>query len=110
MIYLASPYSHPDPAVRRQRFEAVCRYAASLMAAGLHVHSPIAHAHAIAAAGDLPTGWDYWHALDRWYVERCDEVWVLTLPGWEDSKGVKAEIDIALSLGKPVKYVTEETS
>ena len=28
MIYLASPYSHSDPAVREQRYEAACQAAA----------------------------------------------------------------------------------
>jgi hypothetical protein len=27
------------------------------------------------------------------------------LPGWKESVGVKAEIEIAHSLGKPVEYV-----
>lgn len=30
MIYLASPYSHPDPEVRAARFAAACRGAAGL--------------------------------------------------------------------------------
>ncbi|GIW55540.1 MAG: hypothetical protein KatS3mg082_1944 [Nitrospiraceae bacterium] len=34
MIYLASPYSHPDPAVREERFHAACRAAAALLLAG----------------------------------------------------------------------------
>jgi hypothetical protein len=31
MIYLASPYSHPDPLVREQRFRDACRATASLL-------------------------------------------------------------------------------
>ncbi len=34
MIYLASPYSHPDPAVREQRFRAAGDTAAALIRAG----------------------------------------------------------------------------
>ena len=31
MIYIASPNTHPDPAVRQQRFEDVCHYVADRM-------------------------------------------------------------------------------
>ncbi len=34
MIYLASPYSHPDVAVREARFHAACRAAAEFMRDG----------------------------------------------------------------------------
>jgi len=34
MIYLASPYSHPDPAVRAERYRAACRATAALLLAG----------------------------------------------------------------------------
>jgi hypothetical protein len=37
MIYLATPYSHPDSRIRAARFEAVNRYAAELMGEGAHV-------------------------------------------------------------------------
>jgi hypothetical protein len=41
MIYLASPFTHDDPAVRQQRFEAACRAAAILISQGKTVFSPI---------------------------------------------------------------------
>jgi nucleoside 2-deoxyribosyltransferase len=104
MIYLASPYSHPDPAVREERYRAACRAAAALLLAGQPVFSPIAHSHWIAEHG-LPYAWSFWEPLDRWFLERCDEVVVLTLDGWNESVGVQAEIRIAAECGKPVRYV-----
>ena len=104
MIYLASPYSHPDPAVRQQRFEAVCAAAARMMARGQHVFSPIAHSHPIALAGGLPTGWEYWEVFDRVLIGACAEVRVLMLDGWNHSAGIREETRIALELGKPVLY------
>ena len=41
MIYLASPYSDPDPAVRQSRFEAACKATAEMLRAGLIVFSPV---------------------------------------------------------------------
>jgi len=106
MIYLASPYSHPDEDVRQQRFEAVCKAAASLMRAGEIVFSPIAHGHPIAQHG-LPTDWRFWERQCREQIDRCDEVVVLTLDGWRESEGVQAEIQIAADMGKPLRPVAE---
>ncbi len=41
MIYLASPCSHPDPAVREARFRAVCAHVADLMRREAFIYSPI---------------------------------------------------------------------
>lgn len=102
LIYLASPYSHADPEVMEARFEAVCREAAVLMEHGLHVYSPIAHTHPIAVRGDLPKEWPYWEAYDRVMLAASTEVYVLQLEGWDASKGVSAEIEIAREMGLPV--------
>lgn len=101
MIYLASPYSHPDPAVRQKRFEAACRAAAALLRAGLPVFSPIAHSHPIAMHG-VPGTWAFWQYVDREYLRRCRAVVVLRLAGWDTSVGVQAEIEAARQLGIPV--------
>jgi hypothetical protein len=102
--YVCSPYSHCDPAVRQERFEAACRAAAELTRQGTTVYCPVAHTHAIAKYG-LPLNWDYWQIHDRRFLEMCSEVVVLTLPGWRDSVGVTAEIEIARALGKPVSFL-----
>jgi len=107
MIYLASPYTHPDPAVREARFQAACRQAAEMLRCGIAVFSPIAHTHSIAAYG-LPLDWSFWREYDRAFLEMCSEVWVLTLDGWRESEGVQAEMAMARELGKPVVLVEPE--
>ena len=104
MIYLASPYSHPDPAVREKRFRAACQVTAELIRAGDAVIAPVVQGHPLAAFG-LPTDWHFWETLDRHQLARCDEVVVLMLDGWRESVGVQTEIRIAAELGKPVRYV-----
>jgi hypothetical protein len=104
LIYLASPYSHPEEAVREARFVDACMAAGALMAAGLHVFSPIAHTHPIAVRCDLPTGWDFWEAQDTAYLNACAGVIVLMLPGWIDSKGIMGEVAIANARGIPVRH------
>ena len=109
MIYLASPYSHPDPAIREQRYHAACRATAALLRIGHTVFSPIVHSHPLASLG-LPTDWKFWARFDRDHLERCDEVWVLTLDGWRESVGVREEIRIARQLGRPVRRLAPEAS
>ena len=106
-IYLACPYSHGDPTVRRRRFEKANTVAARLMKAGHLVFSPISHTHPIAEAGDLPKGWQFWADYDRTFIAWADEIYVLRLPGHITSAGVTAEIDIAGTLGKPVVFIDE---
>ena len=105
LVYLATPYSHDDPAVREQRFRVVNRVAAELMRDGMHIYSPISHTHPIAMASDLPKGWDFWEQYDRVVLDACVKVVVLRQDGWEESTGVKAEIEIAKELRLPVEFI-----
>jgi hypothetical protein len=77
MIYLASPYSHPDAFVRERRFQAACEAAARLMQDGHHVFSPIAHSLTIAVHG-VPTDWTYWKTFDSHMLAACGELAVLS--------------------------------
>lgn len=105
LIYLASPYSHQSQSVMQDRFERVCRVAARLMGEGVHLYSPIAHTHPIAVQGSLPRGWEFWEQYDRKLLAACQELWIVTLEGWKESKGVAAELAIAGEMGLPVKYI-----
>ena len=99
LIYLASPYSE----VRENRYRAACGKTAELMRQGVMVFSPIVASHPLTFHG-LPGDWAFWEAHDRRQLELCDEVVVLMLPGWRESKGVQAEIALAEEFGKPVRY------
>ena len=104
MIYLASPYSHPDPQVRQARFDAVRQAAAGLTTAGHAVIAPIVQGHPLVRFG-LPGDWSFWAPLARQYIARCDEVVVLQLDGWRESEGVRAELALARELGRRVDYL-----
>ncbi len=105
MIYLATAYSHPDPAVMESRFDTACRVAGKLMADGVVVFSPIAHTHPIAVRCELPRGWDFWIRYDREMLMAADKLVVVCMDGWRESKGIAGEIEIARELGIPVEYM-----
>lgn len=106
LVYLAGPYSNPDPQVCIRRFETLNQHAARMMQAGIMVFSPISHTHPIALAGDLPKGWDFWEKYDSLYLDMSRAMVVLCLDGWKSSAGVKHEIRVIESQGKPVYYLT----
>jgi hypothetical protein len=101
---MASPYTHSDPAVREQRFQIACRVTAALLRSGSFIYSPIVHSHPLVAYG-LPGDWKYWAEYDLEHLQNCEELLVLTVPGWQESIGVQAEISIAQKLGKPIHYL-----
>src|ERR1035437_5608982 len=105
MIYLASPYSHPDPEVMEARFDEICRIAGYLMGQGEVVFSPISHTHPIAVRSTLPRGWDYWERVDREFILASAKLVVAMIDGWRESIGVQAEISIAKDHGIPIEYL-----
>ena len=104
MIYVASPYSCADLAVREARFEMACRATAQLIRTGELAFSPIVHSHPLVKFG-LPTDWDFWQRCDQTLMSCCQEIVVLQLDGWRESRGVQAEIDLAIELDLPIRYI-----
>lgn len=109
LIYLAGPYSHDDPAVRRELFEALNRKAALLICEGKVVFSPISMTHPVEVArmgmdGSNPRDTDYWCDFDEAFMAFCTEIHVLQLDGWERSKGVAREIAYFQDRGRPIIY------
>lgn len=105
LIYLACPYSHLNPEVVEARYHFVTKVAGAMMGKGQVIFSPITHSHVVAREWTLPTDWEFWREQDLEILKRCDAVAVLKLPGWQESIGVRAEIDAAIMNGIPVLYV-----
>lgn len=105
LIYLALPYTHDNPDVRRFRFRRANEAAGALIEKGLLVFSPISHSHPIAQVADLPKEFTFWQAWNKEMLSRCTELSVLMLDGWEESRGVTWEIDMARDFGMAVKWL-----
>lgn len=107
ITYLASPYSHDDPAVVRVREERAAEAAAQLMLDGHVVFSPIAHSHRISDF--LPAGarldHEFWMKQDLRILDSCGLLAVLMLDGWSASKGVAREVAHAHERGIPIVYL-----
>jgi len=78
MVYIASPYSGDE----QNRFEKVRDYVAQVMLKGEVIpFLPIVHCHDIAHVHNLPRTHNFWIEMGFGYLVRCDELWILTLPG-----------------------------
>ena len=102
-IYLASPYSSDDPALRESRYKAACSVTAQLLDKGNLVFSPIVHSHMLAENYDLAGEFVFWSEwclsfLRHWATHFA----VLELAGWQESKGIAVEKRIAEELGLPM--------
>lgn len=111
LIYLASPYSDANPSVVARRVRQVQLATAKLIEQGHLIFSPIVHSHPIADLvrfNPLNTSeaLSDWLSYDKAFIDKCDELWVLTAPGYETSRGVKAEIAHASEIGKPIRFVS----
>jgi hypothetical protein len=98
MIYLAIPYTGQE----ELSYHVATHIAAELSRRGEVVFSPITHSHPFTRIVDLPGDWEFWGKIDREFIERADEMWIVMLDGWKESTGIKAEQLIAKGVGIPI--------
>ncbi len=107
--YLACPYAHPDEEVKQRRIQTATEMAFTLFQRGIPVFSPLTHNAPLANRG-IGNGWEgKWEGFDLGMLGRAQKLYVLTLPGWEQSRGVQAEIDHAKKLSIPIEYLAVES-
>lgn len=106
LAYLATPYSR-HPAGMECAHHQACRAAGELIRRGARVYSPIAHSHPIALHGGLdPLDHAIWLPQDQAMMDASDELWIVQMPGWDDSYGIEQERKAFQAAGKPIKYLT----
>ena len=101
MIYLAQPYTGQEEA----SYQAALRYVRARLPSP--IFSPIIHYHEVAKAHDLPADFAYWAPLNRHFLARSQALRILTLPGWDTSRGVRQEILWASEFNLPVTFEKE---
>ncbi len=105
LIYIASPYSHPLDDVRIENYKIVSNFTADLVSKGNVAFSPITYGHHLVDFKEMPTDWEFWKNFCFSFLSKCDELIVLTMPGWKESKGVMEEIDFCVDNGIPITYI-----
>jgi hypothetical protein len=102
-VYIASPYTHSDPAVVEANVARSVAAAAALMRKGHLAHSPLAATHPIAAlAPDV--GYEDYMRLDLSLIEH----WATALLFLAPSPGANRELQYARELGRTVFYTLDE--
>lgn len=102
LVYLASPYSKYPHGIEAA-FRDVCAIAAEMMRDGVRVYSPIAHTHPIAIYGNIdPCNHDIWLPFDHAMMDAAAACVVANMVGWQESYGVRYEVNRFIGQHKPV--------
>lgn len=104
-IYLASPYSDSSPLVRIIRHAQVEWVVHNVLSEGIVAYSPIVYFHPTATKYDLDLDNSYWNQFNETFIQICSEIWVLMLEGWEESEGVKWELELSRKLHIPERFI-----
>lgn len=104
LIYIASPYTHPDMLVRALRYEGARLYAETQLLLGNAAFSPIVYGKQMEAT--LGYHFEAWANLNDKMIHACEHFHVLCIAGWEESRGIAHEIKLWESLGRePITYI-----
>lgn len=105
LCYLATPYSKYKKGIH-YAFADAARVAAELLRNGVKVYSPIAHTHPLAIYGAIdPLDHAIWLPFDEAMMEAADALLVAKMQGWDESRGIKHEIDFFAERGKAIHYL-----
>jgi hypothetical protein len=110
VLYIACPYTHPDPAIKEQRFKLATKIAALYVERGHIVYSPITHTHPldVELAGHGTLGSDFWVKFDETFMAICSEMIIIKTDGWDKSSGIKREMEYFKEHGKPISFFLPE--
>lgn len=102
IVYVAGRFSAPDQWQRARNVRAAENLAFAVAQAGAMPLNPLNNTHNFF--GTLTE--EFWYAGTLELLRRCDAM--ILVPGWEDSKGVKAEVEEARKRGMPIFERVEE--
>lgn len=107
MHYIASPYTSPLRSVQGQRMAVVAKWMArALTQHPLEVfYSPILHFHHMAYRHKLPTDASFWQFQNLGMLTIAESLLILTMPHWEESKGIRYEMAKAQTFKLPIRLI-----
>jgi hypothetical protein len=105
LVYVAGRYTASNNNERNANIRAANDVAVEVARCGympVVPHPPESH----AAEFETVQGYEFWIAGTLALMERCDAL--VTVPGWEASKGATGELKRMLELGRPVANSAQE--
>jgi hypothetical protein len=108
MIYVASPYSHPDENIRIERFNKVSKFVTNLVSKGFCAISPITYGHTLLNYKNMPTDFEFWNNFCISLLSKADILYVYKIEGWNQSKGLNEEIKYAQENNIEIIYIEED--
>lgn len=104
LIFVSCPYTDEDPVVIEGRMAVVYNQVAKLARLGHIPVSPLLM-HTVNTHYHLPKDWDFWGRYSIELLAQCGAMVVLMVKGWEESVGVKAEVEYAQAHNIPITYI-----
>ncbi len=102
-IYLAAPYTSDFKDIRDKRIREVNRKAGELIRNGYIVFSPLTHGDPICKQVSMKSDWNTWAKHNEAFIAVSKKLYILGLPGWRESIGVREEIKLAEKYGIPIE-------
>jgi len=103
--YVGTPYSR-WPEGLEAAFQEAARVAAWLASRGVNVFCPITHSHPLAVYGKLDAkDHEFWLGLDYPLMAASMGMVAVKMDGWEDSLGMRDEIEYFEAADKPIYYM-----
>lgn len=102
MIYVAAPFWHESENIRKARRQAAILYSERLFFKGKHFYSPLLYSERFQ---DKKQKENFWLSHGLKMVDACTAMHVLCLDGWEQSSGIKGEVERANELEIQVQYI-----
>ena len=104
-IFVAGPFNADSEDIKNKRVQSIAEYCVKLFNNGDSPISALLMGLSFAKYGNLTTDTDTWKVFSETMLKGCDEVHVLKIEGWQKSSGVKIEIEKAIRLNIPIKYI-----
>jgi hypothetical protein len=104
LVYVAAPYSSiPD---KNELMRIISKFCGEYMIAnpGEYAIPGLVHHYPTLECPELGTDYSFWQNFCEVFLSRCDKMIVLRIPGWQESKGVKGELEFCLTHRIPVEF------
>lgn len=103
-FYVATPYTKFPGGLDAAHILA-CRLTGELIKLGLPCYSPIAYTHPIALYADMDkVDHDLWVRVDKPLLDGASAMIVIQAESWDESRGIRHEIETFAQAGKPIIY------